>query len=45
MGYYNLCPICGASLDPGEHCDCDQEKREKPDLLKREDEEECKKTA
>lgn len=20
--YYNECPICGASLDPGEKCDC-----------------------
>lgn len=20
--YYETCPICGANLDPGEHCDC-----------------------
>ena len=20
--FYNECPICGASLDPGEKCDC-----------------------
>lgn len=20
--YYKTCPICGANLDPGEHCDC-----------------------
>lgn len=20
--YYEVCPICGANLDPGEHCDC-----------------------
>lgn len=20
--YYHTCPDCGASLDPGEHCDC-----------------------
>ena len=20
--YYSECPICGACLDPGEHCDC-----------------------
>ena len=20
--FYNTCPKCGASLDPGEHCDC-----------------------
>ncbi|MCU7380469.1 hypothetical protein OBO34_19335 [Clostridiales Family XIII bacterium ASD5510] len=23
MAYYNVCPICGATLDPGEHCDCE----------------------
>lgn len=22
MAYYNTCPWCGASLDPGESCDC-----------------------
>ena len=22
MGYGNECPRCGASLDPGERCDC-----------------------
>lgn len=21
-GYYRVCPLCGASLDPGEICDC-----------------------
>ena len=21
-GYYRTCPLCGASLDPGEICDC-----------------------
>lgn len=20
--YYKICPVCGAHLDPGEHCDC-----------------------
>jgi hypothetical protein len=20
--YYNVCTLCGAHLDPGEHCDC-----------------------
>lgn len=20
--FYNICPDCGASLDPGERCDC-----------------------
>lgn len=24
MGYYRTCPICGASLDPGEICDCQE---------------------
>lgn len=23
--YYDICPICGATLDPGEHCDCTME--------------------
>lgn len=22
MAYYNICPNCGAHLDPGEQCDC-----------------------
>ena len=22
MPYYDTCPICGGSLDPGETCDC-----------------------
>lgn len=22
MAYYNICPDCGAHLDPGEQCDC-----------------------
>lgn len=21
MAYYNVCPICGSNLDPGERCD------------------------
>ena len=25
MAYYRECPICGASLDPGEKCDCEKE--------------------
>lgn len=25
MSYYRTCPQCGASLDPGEHCDCEEE--------------------
>lgn len=23
--YYNICPKCGAHLDPGERCDCEDE--------------------
>lgn len=22
--YYDTCPKCGANLDPGEHCDCEE---------------------
>lgn len=24
MPYYKTCQLCGASLDPGEHCDCEE---------------------
>jgi hypothetical protein len=24
MAFYRTCPICGAALDPGERCDCQQ---------------------
>lgn len=27
MAYYKTCPNCGAALDPGEHCDCEEIKR------------------
>lgn len=23
MRYYHTCPCCGANLDPGERCDCE----------------------
>ena len=23
--FYKICPVCGARLDPGERCDCEQE--------------------
>ena len=26
MKYYRSCPYCGANLDPGERCDCRDEK-------------------
>ena len=26
MAYYNICPECGAYLDPGEVCDCRRQK-------------------
>lgn len=26
MPYYHPCPECGANLDPGEKCDCQQTK-------------------
>ncbi len=29
MPYYKTCRLCGATLDPGEHCDC-QEKETAP---------------
>ena len=25
--FYKICPLCGARLDPGERCDCEQEGR------------------
>ena len=28
MAEYKICPVCGASLDPGEKCDCGEELRE-----------------
>ena len=26
--YYRTCPYCGASLDPGEQCDCEEAEAE-----------------
>ncbi len=36
MGYYRVCEICGANLDPGERCsDCYpvQEERNRPKMI------------
>lgn len=27
--HFNRCERCGAYLDPGEHCDCEEQKLEK----------------
>jgi len=29
--YYWTCPECGANLDPGEKCDCEQDTKETED--------------
>lgn len=34
MAYYRTCPLCGAALDPGEPCDCAQERTEMDQKLK-----------
>lgn len=34
MAYYKVCPDCGAALDPGEKCDCQQEKEQKQDFFR-----------
>ena len=31
MPYYRTCPYCGANLDPGERCDCQEEQEEPTD--------------
>jgi len=45
MSYYWICEACGASLDPGEKCDCSRENQKTPEPAKTKGEEECKKTA
>ena len=45
MSYYRICEVCGASLDPGERCDCSKEQQKKPQQAEVKGEEECKKTA
>ncbi len=29
MAYYNVCSRCGAALDPGERCDCENEQEKR----------------
>lgn len=36
MPYYRKCPVCGAALDPGEICDC-QDKEEAAPVLEHRD--------
>ena len=28
--YYRICPLCGAHLDPGERCDCQEKEEDRP---------------
>lgn len=30
MSYYHLCACCGAALDPGERCDCQDKEKTAP---------------
>lgn len=32
MPYYRSCPMCGAALDPGEICDCQDKEKAAPVL-------------
>ena len=37
MSYYRTCPKCGATLDPGEKCECEREPvRSEADILRAE---------
>lgn len=31
--YYHICPYCGAALDPGERCDCQDPAQEQKEIL------------
>ncbi len=35
MAFYETCPLCGANLDPGEPCDCQEEKELEGERLRR----------
>lgn len=34
MAYYRVCPRCGCNLDPGEHCDCEDEQQRRDEFYK-----------
>lgn len=31
--YYKICSNCGANLDPGERCDCEEERRKQTERI------------
>lgn len=31
--YYKICSNCGANLDPGERCDCEEERQKQTDRI------------
>lgn len=35
MAYYKICPDCGATLDPGEKCDCRAEAAKNQEFFSR----------
>lgn len=34
MAYFKVCPYCGSNLDPGEKCDCREERERKMKEMK-----------
>lgn len=36
MAYFNTCPDCGSHLDPGEKCDCQDEKEHTKEIEQKE---------
>lgn len=37
--YARICPDCGCYLDPGERCDCKQQREEEKKLMRKRNEE------
>lgn len=35
MAYYNVCPFCGSSLDPGEKCGCREEADRRKEIFEK----------